>query len=320
MILASTDDLRKHVAIAKSLHFPDVEPYIDQAVYQFTERYVGDLHLTLAEPATGENADILNKARNILQNALSNFVLYLYTPIGSVIFDSSGFGNAESDTRSKLEWTQIRDLQRGFLMAGHTAMDRLLSVLEKNKTIFPTWAESEQYTESKELLVSNTKTFNDCYTIYDSRQTYLALKPAMRQIEDQFLYTFLCPELITFLKEGEPSGVQLQVKKYLQKAIVAFTIAKVVNEGVFIIDGSSIKIKFDTLPSDKVYNPDYGKPADFLTQTSLRQKEYGQNYLSMAENLIKANPEEFTQCESPIIVKEEEGGFMPYNTKGVLGL
>src|SRR5690606_29491911 len=125
------------------------------------------------------------------------------------------------------------------LMAGHTAMDRLLAVLEKNKTIFPTWAESEQYTESKELLVSNTKTFNDCYTIYDSRQTYLALKPAMRQVEDQFLYTFLCPELITFLEEGEPSGVQLQLKKYLQKAIVAFTIAKVVNEGVFIIDGSS---------------------------------------------------------------------------------
>ena len=319
-ILSTTDDIKKHVAIAASFGFDDLVPYIDQAVYQFTEKYVGNLHETLAAEASGADAEIKNKARGMLQGALANFALYIYTPIGSVQVDSSGFSTNETEGRRTLEWGQKKDLQRNFLMAGHTAMDRLLAYLEKNKTVFPDWAASDQYTESKQLLVNNTDTFQKYYNIYQSRQTYLALQPSLLQVEDQFIGTLICTDLIKHLKETDVTEVKLQVKVLLQKAIVAFTVAKVVREGIFTVDATGIMLKFDVLSTDKVQSPDYGKPAEFLTRTAEMQTSYGQNYLKQAVDLIKANLGVFNQCASPIIESSGTAGIFTYNTSGVLGI
>lgn len=320
MILATTADIKQHVAIAASFQYEDLEPYIKQAVYQFTEKFVGNLDETLADAATGENAAIKNKARGILQGALANFALYLYTPIGSVMVDSAGFSTSETDQRRTLDWGHKKDLQRNFLMAGHTAMDRLLTYLEQNKAVFADWAGSDQYTESMELLVNNTATFQKYYNIYNSRQTYLALQPSLLQVEDQHIGTLLCPELITHLKTVGVSGKVLQVKTLLQKAIVAFTVAKVAREGIFTIDASGIMLKFDVLSTDKPQSPDYGKPAEFLKNTVEQQNIYGQNYLQQATDIIKANLTDFSQCASPIIEATATAGITPYNTTSTLGL
>lgn len=320
-ILNSTPDLKKHVSVATSFEFEDLRPYISPAVDEFTSKYVGDLHDVLANEATEEpTASILNKARGYLQAALSNFSLYIFTPVGTINIDGSGMSNTSNEKRTPLSWGEKKDIQRNFLSAGHKAMDRLLAYMEKNKDAFPEWAASAQYTESKKLLVNNTAAFNDCYTIYESRQTYLALQPAMRQIEDQYLYTFLCPEVIEHLKAGALTGVQPKVKEYLQKAIVAFTIAKVADEGIFNIDASSIMLKFDVLSTDVSKAPDYGKPADWLTKTVTRQTENGENYLKMAANLITKNIDQFNQCAVPIIVADAGGGYQPYNTPSILAL
>lgn len=320
-ILNDTSDLKKHVAVAKSFDFESLQPYIPQAVDEFTSKYVGELQDFLADEATTEpNAAILNKARGYLQAALSNFSLYIYTPVGTINIDGSGMSNTTNTNRTPLTWGEKKDIQRNFLSAGHKAMDRLLAYMESNKVAFPEWAASPQYTESKKLVVNNTTAFNDCYTIYESRQTYLALLPALRQVEDQYLYTFLCPEVIEHLKTGALIGVQPKVKEYLQKAIVAFTIAKVADEGIFNIDASSIMLKFDVLTTDNVKAADYGKPADWLTKTVTRQTENGENYLKMAADLITKNIDQFNQCAVPIIVADAGGGYQPYNTQSVLAL
>lgn len=320
MIIGSSIDLRKHVAIATSFEFAGFETYVDQAAYQFTEKYVGNLHETLADVATGEHAEIKNKARGMLQGALANFALFIYTPIGSVMVDSSGFSSFESSERRTLDYGQKKDLQRGFLLAGHIAMDRLLTYLEQNKDVFTDWASSDQYTESKELLVNNTATFQKYYNIYNSRQTYLALQPSLLQAEDQHIGTVLCPELITHLKTDGVSGKVLQVKMLLQKAIVAFTVAKVAREGIYTIDASGIMLKFDVLSTDKTQSPDYGKPAEFITNTVTQQSIAGQNYLQQAIAIIKANPTDFNQCAAPIIEAAATTGITPYNTASTLAL
>lgn len=316
-IISSTNDIKKHVAIAASLQFPDIEPYIGQAVDQFTYRYVGPLQETLAEeaPAGPDKANI-DRARHLLQNALSNFALFIYVPMGSIMFDSSGMSNADNDKRTPITWQQANDIRRGMLTAGHTAMDLLLSHLEEYKDLFPEWRDSQYYTQTKELLVNSTRVFDMAYHIYDSRQTYLALIPSMRQVEDKYIDTLLCPELISHLKEQEYEGVKGKVKTYLQKAVVAFTVAKVANEGFFLISGSGLRLKFDSLSTDRVQPVD----AAFLKSTTEAQEANGRNYLSLAKKLIIDNPAEFNQCDNPIILADAGGSSFPYNKGGVLAL
>lgn len=316
-ILNDTPDIKNHIAVADSFVFEDFKPYILKAVNKFTRKFVGNLHILLAEPATDEPYDVvLNEARDYLQAALANFGMYMYLPVGSVIIDGSGVASINNDNRTTLAWDQKKDLLRDLLSAGHEAMDLLLACMESNIEAFPSWAASPQFTQNQKLLVNNTATFNEYYTIYESRQTYLALQPAIRQVEDQYLNTFLCPELITFLKKSNPTGAQLLVKELLQKAIVAFTVAKVVEEGVFVIDASSIKLKFDALPTDKIQLPN----TDWLEKTTKRQNDNGQNYLAMVTKIITDNISQFNQCAVPIIVAASDGGYQPYSTQSTLAL
>ena len=316
MILNSTPDLKKHVSVGSTFSFEDLQPYISQAVDEFTSKYVGDLDELLANEADGENMAKLNKARHYLQAALANFALYLYTPVGTINIDGSGMTNTVTDKRAPLSYGEKKDVQRTFLSAGHKAMDRLLAYMERNKAAFPDWADSTQYTESKRLLVNNTAAFNDIYNIYESRQTFLALRPALQQVEDQYIRTFLCPELLTFLKTDEPTGAQLEVKEFLQKAIVAYTIAKVASEGIFTIDASSLMLKFDVLSNDKPQEV----PALWLNNTIATHKSNGDSYLKMVSDLITQNIDQFNQCAVPIIVADSSGGYQAIVTQSVVGL
>lgn len=319
MILSTTAELKKYISIAASFQFPDFEPYITKAVNSFTRKYVGNLHEELANEATGDNAAIKNQAREHLQNAIANFGYFMYLPFASVMIDSSGISVVANENRKSAEWWQLKDIRRELLRSGHEAMDLLLEILEANPTIFTTWTTNFGIT-NKELLVYNTETFNKYYHIFNSRQTFIALVPSIRQVEDQYLQTMLCPELITALK-GAPTSNVLAVKIAMQKAVVAFTVAKVANAGLFILDENGLRVNFETLIDGRKESASYGTTSDQVVNLVNEQINNGTQYLNLAKQFIEANPSDFTMCDLPLLQSGTTGsGYVPYNTKGVLSI
>jgi hypothetical protein len=319
MILSTTPELKKYISIASSFQFPDFEPYITKAVNAFTRKYVGNLHKELEQEATGDNAAIKNQAREHLQNAIANFGYFIYMPFASVMIDSSGLSVVANDQRKSAEWWQLKDIRRELLRSGHEAMDLLLEVLEANPSVFTTWTTNFGIT-NKELLVYNTETFNKYYHIFNSRQTFIALVPSIRQVEDQYLQTMLCPELITALK-GAPTSNVLAVKIAMQKAIVAFTVAKVANAGLFTIDENGLRVNFETLIDGRKESASYGKSSDQLMNLVNEQINNGTQYLNLAKQFIEANPGDFTMCDLPLLQSATTGsGYEPYNTKGIFSI
>ena len=319
MILATTTDLKKYVSIAQSFQFEDFEPYIQKAVNAYTHKYVGNLHTILADAATGTNAEIKNEAREHLRSAIANFGMYIYLPLLAVQLDSSGISVNTSENRSAANWGQIKDIRRELLRAGHESMDLLLAVLDANLSVFTDYATNYSQVNN-ELLVNNAVTFSKYYTIFDSRQTYLALMPIIRKVEDQYLHTFLCPELITALK-GNPVGNVKAVKVALQKAIVAFTVAKVSTNGLFVFDERGLRIDFENMSDGRRENPTYGKSVDQLKSLAEEEINNGTQYLKLVTEIIEANAGDFNQCDFPLLKNSKTlPGYEPYNTKGVLGL
>jgi hypothetical protein len=319
MILANTSDLKKYVSIAQSFEFEDFEPYIQKAVNAYTHKYVGNLHTTLADEETGTNATIKNEAREHLRSAIANFGMYIYLPLLAVQLDSSGISVNTSENRAPANWGQIKDIRRELLRAGHESMDLLLAVLDANLSVFTDYATNYSQVNN-ELLVNNAVTFSKYYTIFDSRQTYLALMPIIRKVEDQYLHTFLCPELITALK-GNPVDNVKAVKVALQKAIVAFTVAKVSTNGLFVFDERGLRIDFENMSDGRRENPSYGKSVDQLKSLAEEEINNGTQYLKLVTEIIEANPTDFAQCDFPLLKNSKTlPGYEPYNTKGVLGL
>jgi len=320
MILDNISEYKKYVSIATSFQVVDIEPFKIRAIDEFTSKYVGNLHQTLADDATGDNADIKNEARKHLSSAIANFAFYLYSPYEAVMQDSSGITVTNSETKKTAEWWQLKDIRRDRLRSGHKSMDMLLTILEANPTVFTEWTTSYS-TINNELIVSNTTTFNKYYHIFESRQTYLALQPAIRQIEDQYVATFLCPELIAVLKSSTATGNVLLLKTTMQKVIVAFTVAKVANEGLFELNATGLQLNFESGIDYRKNNVDYGLPKEQLQNLILNQINNGTNYLNIAKDIITSNLSDFNQCENPLIKSSTSGsGFTPYDTKGVFSL
>lgn len=318
MILATNEDLKKYISISQNFEFIDFEPYIEKALNSYIKKYVGELHLFLKDEASGVNAEILNQARKYLGSAIANFGYFLFTPYNSVNMDSSGMSNNVSENRKTIEWWQLNDIRRELLRSGHESMDFLLIILEENPLVFPDWT-TKFGSKNKELLVHNTNEFQIGYNIFDSRQTFLALVPAIRQVEDQYINTFLCSELLSALKSNPTESNVLKLKEHLQKAIVSFTIAKVYDEGIFHLDASGIKLKFDTLPNETAKTIDSGKLVEQLNRAIKKNTDNGTNYMGLAKQLIIDNPESFTQCTNPLLAKKP-AQFKVYNTKGVVGI
>ena len=319
MILETTIDLKKYVSIAQSFEFQDFEPYIQKAVNAYTHKYVGNLHVTLSDEAIGENSQIKNQAREHLRSALANFGMYIYMPLLAVQLDSSGISVNTSENRAAASWGQIKDIRRELLRAGHESMDLLLALLDSNLSIFTDYT-TNYSPANNELLVNNSVTFSKYYTIFDSRQTYLALMPIIRKVEDQYLQTFLCPELITALKLGVTGNLKA-VKVALQKAIVAFTVAKVSTNGLFVFDERGLRIDFENMSDGRRENPSYGKSVDQLQSLAEEEINNGTQYLKLVAEIIESNPGDFNQCTFPLLKNSKSlPGYEPYNTKGVLGL
>lgn len=319
MILNSTEDLKKYIAIASSFEFTDFEPYINKAVNSFTKRYIGDLHTELADEATGTNEAIKNEAREHLRSALANFAWFLYMPLASVQMDSSGISVIQNDNKKSAEWWQIKDIRRELLRSGHESMDLLLAILEANPSVFIDYA-TNYSSINNELLVSNASDFSKYYNIFDSRQTFLALQPTIQLVQDQYIVTMLCPELIEALKT-EVAGNVKAVKVAIQKAIVAFTIAKVSNNGLFLLDDRGMRVDFENFSDGRRESASYGKSVDQLKMLADEQIANGSQYLMIAKQLIENNPNDFTQCTNPLIQNEIVGsGYKSFDSKGICGI
>ena len=318
MILSTTDDLKKYISVAQNFEFSDFEPYIEKAQNSYTCKYVGELHEFLKDEATEANKEILNAARNHLRSAIANFGYFLFTPYNSVNMDSSGMSNNVSENRKNIEWWQLNDIRRELLRSGHESMDLLLEILETNPTVFTEWT-AKFGLKNKERLVHNTSDFEKAYNIFGSRQTFLALIPAINQVEDQYVNSFLCKELLLALKSNPTEEKHIELKEYLQKAIVHFTIAKIYDEGIFHLDASGIKLKFDTLPNETIKAIDTGKSVEQLNRAIKKNIDNGTNYMTLAKQVIIDNPASFTLCGNPLMTKTPKK-FQVYNKNGVVGI
>lgn len=327
MILETTADLKKYISVGNSFVFSDFEPYIQKAVNTFTKKYIGNLHITLADAATDTNAAIKNEAREHLRAALTNLGWFMYMPTATVMMDSSGIAVNETDNRKAANFWQIKDIRREVLRAGNESLDLLLEVLEANTDVFTDYA-TNYSTINNELLVNNAVTFSTWYNINNSRQTYMALQPTIRQAEDQFLNNWLCADFISLLKnipesETEANQAILQsIKEPLQKALVNITVSKVAAIGLFELGSTGLKINFENYLGGRKQSVDYGNTADQIKALSSSLNNNATVYLKQAKQLIEDNMSSFTVCSGNVLLNTNTTSQVniTYDTKGIFGL
>lgn len=322
-LLETTAILKSYITVSNDFIIEDLIPFKRQALREYIAPFVGDLATELAAPPIAPNIEKKTAARDLLEEVLACFSLYLGAPELSLQITGTGFNVADTTDFKQATSHQKNDFQKNLLRRGHSALDALLLKLEADKALFPAYTEELQDLQ-KEFIVPSAAEFGKYYNIHKSRQTYLALIPTMRRVEDQYLKTLLCPEFITAIKTTDISANENKsaAKLALQKAVVNLTVSKVVVEGQFILDQKGIHLKFDVLPHEKLVTNVNLKINDFLLKTSKELEAAGLEYIKSAGAIIIDNPEDFTECEG-LIIKDKDantGNVLISKNKRILGI
>lgn len=288
MIINCTDTIQQHISVNGSFTFENAKSSLRKAERNFLKPLIGTAQLAILE-ADYITDPIIQEALDLAQEAVANFGFYFYMPIGNVQITDGGFFNVNNEHTQPITDKQFKELQRAFKTAGHEALDDLLSYMEANADHFPAWLTSDNYSVYKNLLVCDTATFNRYFYIFNSRQTFIAMRPNIQIVEDQFIKSPIGAVLLSALKSEQTDQLRIEVKQLLQQSIVAFTVMKTVDNGMFILDAQGIHMRFDALPYESTLTNSSKGVNDFLVHTKKNKQSEGEQYLKAALKIIVAN-------------------------------
>lgn len=314
MIITDTETLREYISVNGSVTIENVKPYLKKAERNFLKPLIGSAQLLVFNQVATDS--IIIEAKALAQEVIANFGYYLYLPIGAVQVSDSGIHVVDNENTKSASDKQFKELQRSFIKSGHEALDELLEVMEQSADKFQAWFNSENYTVFKDLLVNKTSVFNKFYHIFNSRQTFTAMRPTIKVVEDQFIKPVIDDTLLSVLKSNQTIQERKDVKELLQQSIVAFTIMKTVDNGMFILDAKGMHMRFDVLPYEKTVTNVNLKINDFLVHTKKSKQIEGEEYLKMALKVIEENTSKFPEYT----IKAIPDYVNLTNTKSIVGL
>jgi hypothetical protein len=198
----TTLELQKYLPVNGTLVVNEIRPFVELAEEQFIVQMLGRVQYASLKAAY-ENNNLTTQQESLLkkvQMPLAHYTLFLFADFGQVQVSSSGIHVvAGASQKSAYQW-QIEALKRAYLDSADSAADQLLQFLEENATDFPSWANSEAYTITKEFFINSATEFSDYVYIKNKRRTFLQLKPAIRRVEDFHVEPTISTELFNELK------------------------------------------------------------------------------------------------------------------------
>lgn len=305
MIVRDQTTVKKYVSVNASVTYETLEPFIRQVERKYIKPLIGKAQYAIFDTDTEPSEALVKEAWELAQETICYFAFYEALPDLSVQITEAGIFTASSDETQIASDKHIKELQRSKKRLAHETLDEMLKVMESDTSKFAAWTADASYTSHKSLLVNSTAIFNKYYNIFDSRQTFVALKPELITVEKQYIEAPVQADLLEALKTISATNTnRTKAKTLLQQAIVAFTIAKVMSNGMFVLDAQGIHVRFDVLPYEKVNTNVNLKINDFLVHTRKNKIAEAEQYLKQAVELIKANPTDFAEYvpveEAPI--------------------
>lgn len=308
-------DLKRHIVVSATFDFEKVLPFAKRVERKIILDLIGreQYDTIVVHNFVEDNPEPINQVKEFLEEAVANSSLLLALPTINVLITNSGTKTSENKEATNADWKDKRDLSRSLRTTFNEAFDYAFQIMEENTTDFPEWVASKYYTIFKDLIVPQTTIFNDHFSIQKNRQTFLALKPYMREVEDQYFKAMLGVETLSLLKTKSTDLIILEAQELAQKAVVAFTVAKAALTGTFTFTDSSFTVASDQLPWEKQSELSKEDRNDLKAD---RQKA-GEEYLKSLKKIVVANPTLFPAYQDKTekgitdkIIKKKSGLFL----------
>nr|WP_315245158.1 DUF6712 family protein [uncultured Flavobacterium sp.] len=300
-LINNIEDLKRHIVVSATFDFKKVLPFAKRVERELILDLIGrdQYDALVIHPLVQESDLPKDQVKELFEEAIANLSLLEALPTINILITNSGTKTAETEKAVAADWKDKRDLSRSLFKTYNKAVDFAFQLMEENTAVFPEWVTSKYYAVFKELIVQQTSQFNEHYSIKKNRQTFIALRPTMIEIEDQYLKGMLGDCTLAFLKTKSTDPVVLKAQEEARKAVVAFTVAKAAITGMFEFTDSSFLVSSDQLPWEK----QQVLSKEDRCELKADRENAGKEYLKSLKKIIVDNPLIFNCYED----KKEKG-------------
>ncbi len=301
-------ELQEYVNVTSNFDFELVKPFIKRVERKYIIPTISKNEYDSLLATTITDTEVL-EVKNLLAEASANLAFHL--GFAQLIVHVTNYGVVQTDLEKtkQVDWATKRDLHRTYVTAGFEALDEALKAMEFYLDKFPDWRDSEAFTIFDENFNKRTDEFQKHFNISNSRKTFLALKPIIREVEEQYFLPMLGQVTMNLIKKKSVNKILARALELAQKAEVALTISKSVDSGAFIMTGSSAIYKWEQLPWEK--SSEFSE--ERLEKLRDAKQKSGEEYLKKLKTLLVNNPDTFpdykTKNSSPSqnIIKLKSG-------------
>jgi hypothetical protein len=185
MLFTTTEELKQHLStLHQNLRWETIFSHVEQAETSHLAPYVTQELIDELSRPTAQLSAVQVALRKRLRDALAHYVVLDAAPFLSISAGDVGMMEQRTDhAQGARQW-----VYNNFVDAAADNGDRLLDAalvwLEFKAADFPTWDESELARAGRELLLPNAHELSRYVGIQQSRRTFCAMLPYLRQVED----------------------------------------------------------------------------------------------------------------------------------------
>ena len=295
MIVKNIDTVKAHIDVNDSVSYEGIKKHLLAAERKHIKSLIGAEQYAVFASETVPTDETVKEAYDLAVEAICNFALYYYLPFIKTQITEAGIFTSQQESVATASDKDFKELQRSTKRQAHETLDELFLFMEENIGSFTEWTNNDAYKNYATTLVNNTATFNKHYHIFNSRQTFMALKPEIETAQRQYLKAVIGAELLTALQANQTNANRKEAKELLQKSLVCFTIAKILENGLFRIEPAGISARFDVLPYEKIMPV----ANEQLKQSQLNKITEAEQILKDALEIITENATDFEEYTAP---------------------
>lgn len=283
-LINSIADVQNHLSISKNFDWDKLNPSIKRGDRKFIISVIGDEQYDAIAGYNGDDRTIL-RVKNMLSEASATYGVMLAIPTVNNSLTNSGVKSNKNEQTENASWHEVRDLIRTYGTIANEALDESLRLMESNPNKFLEWSASEFYTVFTQNIVQQTSQFD---FVLNNRMSFIALKPYMKEVEEQYLKPLLGDAFSKFTIKSSDVIIQ-RGQELARSAVNSLTIAKVAATGTFLFTPSGLMVNIVEMPWEK------NKLLSEFQLENLRQERQnsGEEYLKKLKTFMLANTSKF---------------------------
>lgn len=303
-LLQSIQNIKQYLSINVNMNMDTLNPYIDNALMESIEPWLGAEIIEDFETNINENTGVYPIALPHLQRSLVYFSILKALPFLEVNIGDEGITRTETEHVKTAYRGQVSRIERQLLTDAFNSLERLCLVFDAEN--YDKWENAPAYVYFQNFIFKSSQDFSRHYPLVHGRLTYSKLINSINYITEFNVKSKVgvnqYNDFLAHRNDLSKPAIYQKAVNYLKSATAFLSVAQALVDDWIEFSGTGVVFKQQVEDTEQ-HNPATAEQLNAKI-TSLQQR--GETYLAKLKELLNNNESDFPIYEADNSVRKRK--------------